>query len=320
MSYTVILPAIFLLVLLVVPAVSAELIAPYDPVIGSLESRLAPPVWLDGGSEKHILGADHLGRDIMSRVIHGGRIQLLLVVGTLGSGGILGIIVGYAAGSQGGWQDAAIMRAVCAARWVFVGLGLLGLWFNLVLGLIFTLVALLAIAPRGNFRQRFQRFRNLRSFVEDPAIRRLTDTVQFCGVFLPSLLLTAMLGPNAASLAGVMALALVPSYAQATREWVRRERELSQSSRARLFRRLAALAALHTGIVIGLTTWISYLGIGVPHPSPSWGLIMSDGRSLLVTGWWIAAFPALAIAATMASAIWLHKWLARQANHADARA
>ena len=196
----------------------------------------------------------------------------------------------------------------------------MGLWFDLVLGLIFTLVALLVIAPRGNFRQRFRSFRNLRSFVENPAIRRLTDTVQFCGVFLPSLFLTAMLGPNTVSLVGVIALALVPSYAQATREWVRREREFPQSSRARPFRRLASLVALHTGIIIGLTTWVSYLGTGVPHPSPSWGLMLSDGRSLLVTAWWIAAFPALAIAMTIASAIALHKCLARQANRAEARA
>lgn len=307
------LPAVFLFALLVVPAASAELIAPHHPHLGSLESRLAPPMWQDGGNGKHILGADKEGRDILSRVIYGGRIQLLLVVATVGAGGMLGVILGYAAGSRGGWRDATIMRAASTTRWVFVGLGLLSLLFTIV-GLLFVLVALLVIAPRGNFRERFKSFRNFSGFIQDPTVRRLGDAAQFCGVFMLALVLTAMLGPNIASMIGLIALVLIPPYAHATREWIRRERNLSRSSLGRLFERLVALAALHAGIIICLTDLLNFLGIGMPHPRPSWGLMVSHGRDLLVSpdGWWVAAFPALAIAAAAVSAILLHRCLRKQ--------
>ena len=65
-----------------------------------------------GGSSKFLLGTDHLGRDLLSRVIHGARISLIVALVTLGVGGTLGVILGLMAGWYGGWTDEFLMRLV----------------------------------------------------------------------------------------------------------------------------------------------------------------------------------------------------------------
>lgn len=69
-------------------------------------------VFREGGSTKFLLGTDHLGRDLLSRVIHGARISLIVSLVTLGVGGVLGVILGLAAGWYGGWTDEFLMRLV----------------------------------------------------------------------------------------------------------------------------------------------------------------------------------------------------------------
>ncbi len=93
-------------------AVSANWIAPYDPNEQVLERRLLPPVWMEGGSRQHLLGTDHLGRDILSRVIYGSRISLTVGLLAVVISGLLGISAGLVAGFYGGRADAAIMRLV----------------------------------------------------------------------------------------------------------------------------------------------------------------------------------------------------------------
>ena len=96
--------------LLIFVAVFANVLAPHDPEVGSLGERFRPPVWQQGGSEKFWLGSDHLGRDVLSRLIFGARVSIVvgftavLVAGVLGTG--LGILSGY----LGGWVDQVIMR------------------------------------------------------------------------------------------------------------------------------------------------------------------------------------------------------------------
>jgi peptide/nickel transport system permease protein len=95
---------------LVFVAVFANVLAPHDPEVGSLGERFRPPFWQQGGSEKFLLGTDHLGRDVLSRLIFGARVSVVvgftavLVAGVLGTG--LGILSGY----LGGWVDQVIMR------------------------------------------------------------------------------------------------------------------------------------------------------------------------------------------------------------------
>jgi peptide/nickel transport system permease protein len=101
---------VFILVGLVVVAVFADVLAPHDPEIGRLALRFRPPFWQAGGSVEYLLGTDHLGRDVLSRLIFGARVSMVvgftavLFAGTLGTG--LGIVSGY----LGGWVDQVIMR------------------------------------------------------------------------------------------------------------------------------------------------------------------------------------------------------------------
>ena len=72
--------ALGVLALFLAAALLAPWLAPADPLTGSLEERLAPPAWSEGGSLRHLLGADDLGRDILSRLIYGARVSLAVSV------------------------------------------------------------------------------------------------------------------------------------------------------------------------------------------------------------------------------------------------
>jgi len=108
---TALLGAIVLLVLSFV-AITADRIAPYDPNYQVLERRLLPPAWVEGGTPDHLLGTDHLGRDILSRVIHGSRVSLTVGILAVAISGIVGVGLGLIAGYYGGRLDAVIMRLV----------------------------------------------------------------------------------------------------------------------------------------------------------------------------------------------------------------
>lgn len=108
-------PAFFglaILVAMVLMAILAPLLAPYDPAAQSLINRLKPPVWQPGGSWEHLLGTDHLGRDMLSRIIHGSRISLIVGVSVVVLAGGFGVAFGLIAGYFGGRTDAIMMRIV----------------------------------------------------------------------------------------------------------------------------------------------------------------------------------------------------------------
>jgi peptide/nickel transport system permease protein len=99
-----------ILALLVFTAVFADFLAPHDPTIGNLRLRYRPPVWQERGSMEFILGTDHMGRDVLSRIIYGSRISLIVAsVAVLVAGGI-GTILGILSGFRGGWVDQVVMR------------------------------------------------------------------------------------------------------------------------------------------------------------------------------------------------------------------
>lgn len=106
------LPIAILLLVLVIPAIFANQIAPHDPTRGSLGNRLAPPVWQEGGSADHIFGTDKVGRDILSRILYGSRISVVIAMIAIVVSGIIGTALGITAGYWGGWVDALIMRLV----------------------------------------------------------------------------------------------------------------------------------------------------------------------------------------------------------------
>ena len=91
-------------------AVFADVLAPYDPEIGSLAARFRPPAWQAGGSYEFLLGTDHLGRDVLSRLIFGARVSMVVGFTAVIFAGVLGTVLGIVSGYLGGWVDQVIMR------------------------------------------------------------------------------------------------------------------------------------------------------------------------------------------------------------------
>lgn len=101
-----------ILILLAVMAIFASYVAPYDPLQADITKVKTPPIWVEGGSSEYIIGADHVGRDLLSRVIHGSRISLMVAGIVIVAGGVVGTALGIVAGYLGGFWDELIMRFV----------------------------------------------------------------------------------------------------------------------------------------------------------------------------------------------------------------
>ena len=105
---------ISILLTVTLTAIFANVLAPHNPEVGVLGDRFRPPAWQTGGSADHLLGTDHLGRDVLSRLIFGARISIIvgfmavIVAGTIGT--VLGIMSGY----LGRWVDQVVMRTTDA--------------------------------------------------------------------------------------------------------------------------------------------------------------------------------------------------------------
>lgn len=134
--------------LLLLPAIvftiGADWIAPHDPHDQVLTMRLEPPVW-QGGDPNYPLGTDGLGRDMLSRVIHGARVSLLIGLSVVVISGLIGTLIGVLAGYFGGWLDSLIMRVIdtfLAFPFLLLALAVMavlkpGLW-NLIMVLALT--------------------------------------------------------------------------------------------------------------------------------------------------------------------------------------
>src|SRR2546427_10440961 len=95
--------------LLVVVALAAPAIAPHDPIRQSLRARLAAPTLSAADGKAHVLGTDHLGRDVLSRTIFGARVSLLVGFAAVGGGGIVGATLRLLAGFPGGRAHTLIL-------------------------------------------------------------------------------------------------------------------------------------------------------------------------------------------------------------------
>jgi peptide/nickel transport system permease protein len=111
-GFPVIPMAILLIIALV--ALFADVLAPYDPQIGTLSLRYRPPFWQTGGSMAHLLGTDHVGRDVLSRLIFGARVSMIVGVTAVLVAGTIGTVLGILSGYLGGWVDQVIMRVADA--------------------------------------------------------------------------------------------------------------------------------------------------------------------------------------------------------------
>src|SRR5262249_21325409 len=102
--------AIGVLLLLIVVAVFANVLAPYNPEVGNLGDRFRPPAWQAGGDTRHLLGTDHIGRDVLSRLLFGARVSLVVGFTAVVFAGAVGTFLGILSGYLGGWVDQVIMR------------------------------------------------------------------------------------------------------------------------------------------------------------------------------------------------------------------
>lgn len=253
-----------LIFFLIIPGLFAELISPHDPIKGSLAARLKPPMWEKGGSITYPLGTDKVGRDILSRIIHGARVSLRVSLEAIVVSGAVGTTLGLLAGYFGGRVDAFIMRMV-----------------DISLGLPIILVALVFVAA---------------------------------------------LGPSFSTVIAVISVLLWARYARQVRgetlsikerDFVARARVAGASHLRIMFRyllpnvvnSLIVLATLQVGFVILLESSLSFLGAGIPRPTPAWGLMVADGRELIVTAWWISMFPGMAIMLTVLALNLVGDWL-----------
>ncbi|AYD67639.1 ABC transporter permease [Achromobacter sp. B7] len=116
-----------LLLLLAVVAIVLPWLAPYDPAAIKLSARLRPPVWEARGTVANLLGTDNLGRDVLSRILHGARLSILIGAAVVAVSASFGVLVGLIAGFAGGRVDAALMR------WVDVHVAFPGLLLSLVI-------------------------------------------------------------------------------------------------------------------------------------------------------------------------------------------
>jgi peptide/nickel transport system permease protein len=121
-----------ILLLIVAAAALAPWIAPHDPLAVNIRHRLAPPAWMDGGSAENVLGTDQVGRDLLSRMIYGGRVSLVAGVVAVLMSATIGVLLGLGAGYFSGRIDWTIMTLV-----------------NVMLTFPFVLLALAVIAVLG---------------------------------------------------------------------------------------------------------------------------------------------------------------------------
>jgi peptide/nickel transport system permease protein len=120
------------LLLIVATAVFAPYVAPHDPLSVNIRHRLAPPAWMEGGTTAHLLGTDQVGRDLLSRMIYGGRVSLVVGVIAVLMASSIGVLLGLTAGYFRGNIDWMIMTVV-----------------NVMLTFPFVLLALAVIAVLG---------------------------------------------------------------------------------------------------------------------------------------------------------------------------
>ena len=253
---------LFVLLVLVVTGVFASWISPYDPIEQSLPDRNAPPFWVEGS--RHILGADHVGRDVFSRLVHGARISLTVMAVALSTGLVVGTTLGLLAGYFGGILDEVIMRVVDI--WMGFPFLLVALVVAVVLGSSFAiLMGLLALLAWSAF------VRNVRANV---LVLREADYVALAKI-------------AGASTGRILLRHIVPSVVGT----------------------VTVIASLSVGQLILAEATLSFLGAGIPAPTPSWGLMISDGRDYLQTAWWTSTFPGIAILLTVMALNFMGDWL-----------
>ncbi|HLE44351.1 MAG TPA: ABC transporter permease [Methylomirabilota bacterium] len=235
-------------------ALFAPVLAPFDPVEQDISQRLKPPGGTDERGRLHLLGTDHLGRDILSRSLFGARIALLVGFSAVAIAGTLGLVTGLLSGYFGGRVDDFFMRLA-----------------DIQLAFPFILLAIAVIGVLG------------------PSLRNIIVVVGVSGWVVYARIVRGevlSLREREFVLAAVVLGSAHP-------------RVILRHIVPNAFTPWLVIATLDMARVIVLESALSFLGLGVQPPTPTWGGMLADGRVYLSTAWWLATFPGLAILVTV---------------------
>lgn len=239
-----------LLAVALVMALFAPLLSGFDPYETNMLKRLAQPFWMEGSDPAHLLGTDHLGRDLWARLVYGARISLLIGFAVMLMSGVIGVTLGVLAGYFGGWVDTVIsflITARLALPAVLVALAVVALAGSSLVIVISVLGALLwdrfALVARANVQQ-------LRSaeFVTAAVLQGLS----------PLQVVVREILPNIAN-------------------------------------NLIVIGTLEMANAIILEAALSFLGLGVPPPLPSWGRMVTEGKAEILFEPWLITIPGAAL-------------------------
>ena len=245
-------------------AVFAPVISPHDPILQDVEKRLIPPVGQEGADADYLLGTDHLGRDIVSRLIYGARISIVVSVSAVALSAVLGTLIGLFSGFYGGKVDNIFMRIA-----------------DVQLAFPFILLAIAIIAVLG------------------PDLQNIIITMGITGWVIYARVVRAE----------VLSLR--------EKEFITSVRALGGSNGRIIFRHLfpnvvppiIVIVTLEMARMIIMEAALSFLGLGIQPPTPTWGGMLADGRVYLVTSWWLATFPGLVIMLVVLGINLLGNWL-----------
>ncbi|MFC3227483.1 ABC transporter permease [Marinibaculum pumilum] len=235
---------------IVLAALLAPWIAPYDPIQQDLLAKLKPPVWAEGGSWAHVFGTDIYGRDFFSRILYGARVSVFIGFFAAFVSAIVGAAIGVVGGYFGGRVDAVVMYLVN------VKLALPGLMVALALvsvtgGSILALVLILAFL-----------------FWDRYAIVCRTVTQQLRGQeFVQAAVATGASTPR------ILWSEILPN----------------------LFSHIVVMMSMEMALAIVVEAALSFLGLGVQPPTPSWGLLIAEGRQFLFFKPSLIVIPGIAI-------------------------
>lgn len=239
-----------LIICLVSAAIFAPVAAPQNPYQQNIMIRLLPPSWMAGGFSEHLLGTDHLGRDVLSRIIYGSRISLAVGISAVLLEVAIGVALGLLAGYYGGKVDTVISFLV-----------------NCMMGFPFILLVLSLVAVLG------------------PSLQNIIIALGVTGwpVFTR--------------------VARIETMRLREREFVLAAISLAFSVRRLLVHHILpnlmpiilVIATVEVARAIILESLLSFLGLGIKPPTPSWGIMLAEGRDYMLNQWWLAAFPGCAI-------------------------
>ncbi len=316
------IPVSLLLIFLIIPAVFADVIAPHDPRRGDLDDRLVPPSW--SGDQISI-------RTVVERIDRNNRhneIKLSDAERTvrIGDGSVMGQAEGVA--PQLGDQLMIVVKPGGQARYLLgTDKNGMDIFSRIVHGARLALVvSLMAIFVSGIIGTVLGILAGYFGGWIDTIVMRLVDMSLSISLVLVALVLAATLGPRIENVLIVVCLFLWSRYARLvrgetlaikTQDFIARSR-VAGSSQFRIMLRhifpnlintIIVLATLQLGFVILLEAGLSFLGAGIPRPNPAWGLMVADGRELIIDSWWVSFFPGLGILFVVLSVNLFGDWL-----------